>query len=95
MLAILKGFARTLVGTGIRINCVNPAPCHTPMHAPLTPEPRTILAGRIPLGRFGKPEEIANAVLFLLSDAASVVYDESFDVDGGVLIECPLRRSMS
>lgn len=65
------------------------------MHAPLTPEQRTMLAGRIPLGRFGKPEEIANAALFLLSDAASVVYGESFTVDGGVLIECPLRRSTS
>jgi 3-oxoacyl-[acyl-carrier protein] reductase len=54
-----------------------------------------MLGGHIPLGRFGKPEEIANAALLLLSDAASVVYGESFTVDGGVLIECPLRRSTS
>ena len=53
----------------------------------LTPEQRTMLAGRIPLGRFGKPEEIANAALFLLSDAASFDHGESFTVDGGVLIE--------
>jgi 3-oxoacyl-[acyl-carrier protein] reductase len=87
VVTLTKGFARALVGTGVRINCVNPGPCDTPMHAPLTPEQRTMLAGRIPLGRMAQPEEIANAVLFLLSDAASYVYGESFNVDGGVLME--------
>jgi 3-oxoacyl-[acyl-carrier protein] reductase len=87
VVTLTKGFARALVGTGVRINCVNPGPCDTPMHAPLTPEQRTMLAGRIPLGRMAQPEEIASAVLFLLSDAASFVYGESFNVDGGVLME--------
>lgn len=87
VVTMTKGFARMLAGTGVRINCVNPGPCDTPMHAPLTPEQRTMLAGRIPLGRLARPEEIAGAVLFLLSDAASFVFGESFNVDGGVLME--------
>lgn len=87
VVTMTKGFARTLAGTGVRINCVNPGPCDTPMHAPLTPEQRTMLAGRIPLGRLARPEEIASAVLFLLSDAASFVFGETFNVDGGVLME--------
>ena len=82
-----KSLARELAGSGVSINCVCPGPTDTAMHSPLAPETRRSVAAGIPLGRFGYPEEIANAVLFLASDAASFVYGETLNVDGGVLMD--------
>ncbi len=82
-----KSIARELAGSGVYINCVCPGPTDTPMHSQLTNGTRDAVAAGIPLGRFGQPEEIANAVLFLASDAASFVYGETLNADGGVLMD--------
>ena len=80
---------------GIRVNSVLPGIIDTRLSAPLVHDP---VAGpeylkRVPLGRFGQPVEIANAVLFLASDDASYVTGEDLIVDGGatlgVVLEIP------
>jgi NAD(P)-dependent dehydrogenase (short-subunit alcohol dehydrogenase family) len=70
---------------GIRVNAVCPGVIETPMTAPLAanPEMRKILDGMTPMGRMGRAEEIASAVLWLCSDQASFVTGHPLVIDGG------------
>jgi cyclopentanol dehydrogenase len=69
---------------GIRCNSVHPGPVDTVMGYEAVPESvRAERFARIPLGRFARPEEIANAVMFLASDEASFVTGTELIVDGG------------
>ena len=84
VVALTRNVARDLLGTGISVNCVNPGPIDSPMHAPLTAEQRARVTASIPLGWMAKPEEIANGVLFLVSSrAASFMYGTNLNIDGG------------
>jgi NAD(P)-dependent dehydrogenase (short-subunit alcohol dehydrogenase family) len=69
----------------IRVNCVCPGVVETPMTAELRADPawREATLARYPLGRFGRPEEVASAILFLLSDEAAWVTGVALPVDGG------------
>jgi NAD(P)-dependent dehydrogenase (short-subunit alcohol dehydrogenase family) len=71
--------------SGIRVNCVCPGVIETPMTAPLAanPDMRKLLDSMTPMGRMGQAEEIAAAVLWLCSDAASFVTGHPLVVDGG------------
>lgn len=84
VVALTRNIARDLVGTGVSVNCLNPGPIDSPMHAPLTAEQRARVTASIPLGWMAKPEEIANGVLFLASDrAASFMFGANLNIDGG------------
>jgi NAD(P)-dependent dehydrogenase (short-subunit alcohol dehydrogenase family) len=78
------GLAKELAQEGIRVNCVRPGFVHTEIHAS-GGEPDRIerLRGGIPMQRGGEPEEVARAVLWLLSDEASYSTGAILDVTGG------------
>ena len=98
VVGFVKSLALRLAPEKIRVNAVCPGPIDTPMlrvfvsrpdqksTAGMDPEElvRKRAHGSVPLGRTGRPEEIANAALFLLSDEASFVTGVALPVDGGV-----------
>jgi NAD(P)-dependent dehydrogenase (short-subunit alcohol dehydrogenase family) len=69
---------------GIRINAVGPGPIETPLLEVGTGGDPHSYAGFVPMGRIGQPEEVANTVIWLCSDAASFVTGHTLPVDGGV-----------
>ncbi len=75
-----------LARDGIRVNCVAPGTTDTPMVANVGEEGRAILTKRVPLGRLGRPDEIAAAVAFLASPAASYITGETLNVNGGAFM---------
>ena len=78
------GLSKELAADGIRVNCVSPGASDTRIHADAgTPDKLAKVAPMIPMGRVGKPEESAEAVLFLLSDAASYISGTVLRVAGG------------
>ncbi len=86
--AALRSYARTwaaeLAPRGIRINVVAPGPTDTEMMARVPDEVRASIVAPILLGRMAKPEEVASAALFLLSDEASFITGVELFVDGGM-----------
>jgi len=85
--AMVRGWVMDIKGSGIRINIVSPGPVDTASLRPFlgdqADEALTYLAGRSTIGRIGQPEEIARAVAFLGSDAASYINGTELFADGG------------
>jgi 3-oxoacyl-[acyl-carrier protein] reductase len=85
--ALTKTLARQLAPYGINVNAVSPHAIETEMSAQWSEERRKEIIASIPLGRLGKPEDVAEAVLFLVSDEASFITGEILDVNGGALMD--------
>jgi 3-oxoacyl-[acyl-carrier protein] reductase len=84
LIGLTKAVAQEYASRNVLVNCVAPGFIETDMTAALPPEASAALLSAIPLGRFGQPEEIAGAVLFLASDLARYITGHVLVVDGGM-----------
>jgi 3-oxoacyl-[acyl-carrier protein] reductase len=85
LIALTKSVAKELASRNIRANAVAPGFIKTKMTEKLTEDIQKRMLEAIPLGRFGLPEDVANVVLFLASDAASYVTGQVLTVCGGMV----------
>lgn len=84
VIAFTKSLAREVVRKGVRVNCVCPGPTDTPLFASQSEKMQAALIGAIPMKRLGKPEEVADAVLYFASDRSSFVTGQVLSVSGGL-----------
>ncbi|MHB1405496.1 MAG: 3-oxoacyl-[acyl-carrier-protein] reductase [Desulfitobacteriaceae bacterium] len=86
VLGFTKSIAKELAPRGIRVNAVAPGYILTDMTGTLAEEVKNEILGEIPLSRIGDPEEVAQAVLFLVSPAAAYITGQTLCVDGGMVM---------
>lgn len=81
--AMMKVLSREAARRGIRVNTIAPGVIKTALTATIPDEVRDEMLKRIPLGRMGEPDEVANVVLFLCSPLASYITGQTIEVNGG------------
>jgi NAD(P)-dependent dehydrogenase (short-subunit alcohol dehydrogenase family) len=84
ILALSRATAMEFAKQNIRVNCINPGIIATPLQAAMPEESKKSYLPGIPQGRYGKPEEVARAALFLASDESSHTTGHALLVDGGM-----------
>ena len=86
IVALTRHAATELASSGVTVNAVAPAAIDGPMVSAVPPEKLEAMLRTIPVGRVGRPEEVAAVVSFLASDAAGFVTGATWDVNGGMLM---------
>jgi 3-oxoacyl-[acyl-carrier protein] reductase len=86
MIGFTKSLAKELASRNVRVNCVAPGYIETQMTEGLSASVKEMLLTKIPLGRIGKPDDIAHAVLFLSCDLSSYITGQVLTVDGGMVL---------
>ncbi len=84
MIGLTKSTAKELAGKSVRANAIAPGFIQTPMTDVLPQQAKDMAMDQIPLKRFGQPQDIANAVRFLASDASTYITGQVLSVDGGM-----------
>ena len=83
VIALTKAVGKDVAGTGILVNCIAPAVIDSPMLGDMSQEHVDYMVARVPLGRMGKPEEVAALIAFLASEELAFATGACFDLSGG------------
>jgi 3-oxoacyl-[acyl-carrier protein] reductase len=83
VIALTKSLGKELADTGIRVNCITPAAVRTPLFAQMTQSHIDYMLSKIPMGRFGEPDEIAALAAWLATEECSFSTGAVFDLSGG------------